>query len=86
MAYSLVSNTAASGTDSSVTTTAINTTGASLLVLGIAVDGAATPTISDSKGNTWTALTAQSLTVNTTLLRDEPHSGNGSYVQQYGSI
>lgn len=42
------------------TSTAINTTGATLLVIGINADGGASfPTVSDSKGNTWIGLTQQ---------------------------
>lgn len=54
MAWSLVANTAAGGTDSSVTTSAIDTTGATLLVLSMAKDANNNPVVlSDSKGNTW---------------------------------
>lgn len=67
MAIALVASTSATGTDSSVTTGSIDTTGATLLVICIAVDGGATPTISDSKSNTWTALTASTQTVKTIL-------------------
>lgn len=52
---SLVANTAAQGTNSSATTSGINTTGASLLTaVVISYIGSAEPTLSDSKGNTWT--------------------------------
>lgn len=40
------------------TTAAIDTTGATLIVIGTVYDSAKNPTISDSKGNTWTALTS----------------------------
>lgn len=55
----LISNTQAgssNGTD--VTTSAIDTTGAKFLVISASYSTAA-PTITDSKSNTWTALTAQ---------------------------
>ncbi len=58
MAIALVSNTgkgAAAGGDS-ITTDAIDTTGATLLVIVLGFFNS-TPTISDSKSNTWTALT-----------------------------
>jgi lysophospholipase L1-like esterase len=54
----LVSNAAAAGLNSG-TTSAINTTGATLLVCVAAFNSAASVTISDSKSNTWTALTLQ---------------------------
>ena len=49
-----------SGTNSGGTTSAgVDTTGADLLVMVVCYfSGAAAPTVSDSKGNTWTALTA----------------------------
>jgi len=40
------------------TTAATSTTGATLLVLGVSLDTAGTPTISDNRGNTWTQLTS----------------------------
>lgn len=43
-----------------VTTDAIDTTGANLLVVSLAKNGTPTVTLSDSKGNTWTALTERS--------------------------
>lgn len=54
MTFSVIASAAAAGT-----TSGIDTTGADLLV---AVVGAESPTISDSKGNTWTGLTLQSST------------------------
>ena len=57
MAIALVSNTGKGSTGGgSVTTDAIDTTGATLLVIVLGYFDS-TPTISDSKGNTWTALT-----------------------------
>lgn len=59
MAWSLIANTGAGSTNNtSVTTPAIDTTGANLLVLCLhRYQGASENTISDSKGNTWTGLT-----------------------------
>lgn len=56
MAIALVSNVRVSGV-SGGTTGAIDTTGASLLNAAVAFVPSSPPTISDSKGNTWTALT-----------------------------
>lgn len=39
------------------TSSAINSTGASLLVVGVGCNALAAPTLTDSKGNTWTSLT-----------------------------
>lgn len=61
-AISLVSHVGAHSTDTSnVTTGAIDTTGANLLILAAGFYPAITgvPTITDSKGNTWTGLVAQ---------------------------
>src|SRR6266853_39277 len=60
MAISLLTHTKGAGTNT-FTTPAIDTTGASFLVLvyGYYVNGPA-PSISDSKSNTWSALTTQS--------------------------
>lgn len=53
----LISSTAGNtGGPNTVTTTGIDTTGANLLVVGLALDDAASATVSDSKGNTWTQL------------------------------
>lgn len=59
MSFALIANVAAGSTDSiSVTTAAINTTGADLIVLEVSDYLLDSPsTISDSKGNTWTTLT-----------------------------
>lgn len=67
MAIAFVAKTSGVGTDSTVTSDAVDTTGSNLIVIGIAVDGAAVPTIADSKSNVWTALTASTLTVKTIL-------------------
>jgi hypothetical protein len=60
MPYALVASTLAVSSDSfNVTTSSITTTTASLLVVQIGdYDGAAAGTVSDSKSNTWTALTS----------------------------
>ena len=61
MAAAFLNSTSAVGTSNSVTTGALDTTTAKLIVIGIAFNQGATPTISDSKGNTWTALTASAV-------------------------
>lgn len=58
MAIALVSSVSAVNNPDTVTTGSIDTTGATLLVMGISMDSGGTPSVSDSKGNTWTALTA----------------------------
>lgn len=60
MAISLVASTEGSGTQNANTTGSINTTGANLIVISVAYQAGATPSISDSKGNTWTPLTQTS--------------------------
>src|ERR1043166_364714 len=59
MAYSVITHTAAASTDhDSVTTGAVDTTGASLIYVVAAVyDPGAVGTLADSKGNTWTEST-----------------------------
>lgn len=57
-APTLLSNIDAGGTSNTVTTGAIDTTGATLIVISVNYNTGNTPTISDSKGNSWTALTA----------------------------
>ncbi len=60
MAIALVANTGAGSSDSSnVTTSAIGTTGANLIVVGVAGYTSFAATLTDNKGNTWTALTAR---------------------------
>ncbi len=60
MSYALVtSDSAQSGDANSVTTGGKNTTGSSLLVIMVAGLTGKTPTISDSKGNSWSPLTGQ---------------------------
>lgn len=54
MAYTLIDHT---GKTSGTTTTAINSTGANLLVVAIAVDSGTMANPTDSKTNTWTGLT-----------------------------
>jgi hypothetical protein len=59
MAVALVAHVAASGLNTT-TSAAIDTTGATFLVLHMAFySGATAPTISDSKGHTWVGLTLQ---------------------------
>lgn len=61
MAYSIVAHTGAGSTDgNSITTSAIDTTGATLLTVGVAdYDAVTIGTVSDSKGNTWTPRTTR---------------------------
>lgn len=67
MAVALVSSIVSQGTSGAVTSSAIDTTGATLLVLVLISYASATEsTISDSKGNTWTQRTAY---INGTLER-----------------
>lgn len=65
MSISIVSSTI-SGTNSSGTTSpGIDTTGATLLIVGLAYYNASgAPTFSDSKGNTWTGLTQRGGSLN----------------------
>lgn len=60
MGVQLIARTGSSGA-STYTTPSMDTTGASLLVLVVSYVATVTPTISDSKSNTWTALTAKSV-------------------------
>ena len=55
MAYSLVAQTKASGANT-FTTSAIDTTGANLLVIFVSRYSVTSATLSDSKGNSWTKL------------------------------
>jgi hypothetical protein len=63
-AFTLIANAGGSGTPDA-TTSAIDTTGADLLVLAVSyysggfAGGGATATVQDSKGNTWTGLTGR---------------------------
>jgi len=57
-AFALIAHAAANGISTGATTVAINTTGANLLVVAISrYAPSPAPALSDSKGNTWTALT-----------------------------
>jgi RHS repeat-associated protein len=58
----LVASVAAGAGADSVTTAAIDTTGATFIIAAVSYNTGATPTISDSKGNTWTPLTASAVT------------------------
>jgi hypothetical protein len=51
---------------SSVTTAGVDTTGADFIVLSVGWNGTGTPTVSDSKSNTWNALTAHVNSANET--------------------
>lgn len=63
MAFTLISNTAkGSVSGAAVTTTAIDTTGANLIIIAVGWYSAGNPAISDSKSNTWTALTIKTNT------------------------
>lgn len=59
MAFTLIAHTGKVTGPSGGTTTAIDTTGATLLFVCITIDG--TPNVTDSKGNTWTPLTADGI-------------------------
>lgn len=62
MAFSLIANAgAASSDDNTVTTGAIDTSGADLLVASVSSLEAGPATLTDSKSNTWTALTLRSI-------------------------
>lgn len=62
MAYALVTNTIATGGANSETTSGINTTGASLIVVGVTSwEGSTIGAVTDSRSNTWNALTAQAV-------------------------
>jgi hypothetical protein len=53
----LIQSTSASGTANTVTSSAVDTTGANFIVLGLAYQVSSNPTLTDSQSNTWTALT-----------------------------
>jgi len=61
LTISLVSSTAKQGARNGVTTSAIDTTGANLIVISIAWYSVTSPSISDNQGNTWTALTTSNV-------------------------
>lgn len=70
MAATLVAHTAAGSTNSGVsaTTSAINTTTASLIVVAVAsYQNTPVDTFTDSAGNTWTAQTAHAITADTQI-------------------
>jgi hypothetical protein len=57
--FVLVSHTGAAGTGSAATTSGINTSGATLLIVSVASwHNTGVPSVSDSKGNSWTQLTS----------------------------
>lgn len=78
MAFAPVASVAASVNGTNVTTGAINTTGADLIV---AIYGAvsATPAMSDSKGNTWTDLTTYGSTLTGRISFTRPSSVGGGH-------
>lgn len=62
----LISSTSkTSGTANTVVTDGITTTGATFIVIGISFNNGTPPTITDSRSNTWTALTQSGVTSNT---------------------
>lgn len=61
MAIALVNSTAKQGNVDSVTTTAMSTVGANLIVIAIGWYSVTSPSISDNQGNTWTALTTSNI-------------------------
>ncbi len=61
MAISLIGSVAAGGSGSTTTTAALDTTGASLIVVGVSHQQGTAVALSDSAGNTWTALTESSV-------------------------
>lgn len=64
--FSLISSTSAAGNTNTVTTTGITTTGANLIVIGLSTNTGGVVALTDSKGNTWTPLTAKAVTSNGT--------------------
>ena len=65
MAFTLVASVGTGGTSTGVTSSAIDTTGATLLVVSVSWAGATSAiTVSDSKGNTWTPGTLHNLGTN----------------------
>jgi len=60
----LIQSTSASGTANTVTTSAIDTTGANCIILGCSYQVSSGPTLTDSQSNTWTALTESAYTSN----------------------
>lgn len=56
--YAFVTSAAAGGTASAAVTAGVDTTGANLIILGVSFDTTNPRTISDSKSNVWTPLTA----------------------------
>jgi len=63
VAYALLTSASAGSTGgNNVTTASVDTTGATLLVLCVSCYGTGAPTVSDSKGNTWTSLTTRGAT------------------------
>lgn len=61
-----VASTSQAGTANGATTSAIDTTGANLIVVAVSWFNNAATTVSDNQGNTWTALTVRSVASNVT--------------------
>ncbi len=90
MAIALVSSTQKAGTASGLTTTSIDTTGATLIVICMASYGAsAVPTVSDSKSNTWITRTSYTpggdTTRHTIAYCENPTVGSGHTFTLSGS-
>ncbi len=75
--FSVISNTGYGGEPNGGTSSAINTTGANLLIVGLSGENVAT-TISDSKGNSWSALTASTVDTEKAILYYSIPSSVGS--------
>ncbi len=88
MSYALVSNVQAAGANT-FTSGAIDTSGASLIVVAITESGANSVTLSDSKGNTWFRLTQRDLITGSSQLclayAKNPTVGSGHTFTATGS-
>lgn len=87
MAYSRLVDVVSQGNSGGTTSSAVNTTGATLLILlAVYFSASAAPTISDSKGNTWVPLTAQVTTGQSQLFYcANPTVGTGHTFSALGS-
>jgi len=84
----LITSIAAGGTPNTVTTASVDTTGANFIIISVAYDMNATPTISDSKSNTWTPLTVSSVTgsmANRLYYSQNPTVGSGHTFSNTGA-
>lgn len=61
LGFNVIASTIAGGTTATTTTTAIDTSGANLIVVGVSHQTGTGPTITDSASNTWTALTESNI-------------------------